>query len=363
MARGKVASGKTDAENMFDEFEDLDFDQTYAGGLDTAAVVEAEQDETSADDDGDEEPAGREAEEVLAKEDDNGAGRLGGYRVHPAAAIFPLIEGREFDELVESLRAHGQSSPIIVHEGVLLDGRNRLRAIERLQAQRVVIEPWIKEWDPTGWDSEVDFITAANLHRRHLTDAQRAQIAAELVPMLAQGRAEAQEASRIKPGEVRNSGGVNQHSKSRKADAKTQSPADKQARHKEKAARSTVGKIADTAKVTAYAASQAVKIKNEAPPEMVEDVKAGRKKQKDVIAELNAAKGKKPKKTKAAKPIDHPFKPSNEFERAVLQCWIRLVESEVGVAEKARGRRVMREIFKAEEEAEKQAAAAKDGGK
>ena len=70
----------------------------------------------------------------------------------------------------------------------------------------------------------------------------------------------------------------------------------------------------------------------------------------------------KPKKPKAAKPIDHPFKPSDDFERAALRVWTRLVEKELGVADKARGRQVMRAIFKAEEEAERKASATTKGG-
>ncbi len=29
------------------------------------------------------------------------------YRVHPAAAVFPVMSGREFDELVEDVRVNG----------------------------------------------------------------------------------------------------------------------------------------------------------------------------------------------------------------------------------------------------------------
>lgn len=93
--------------------------------------------------------------------------------VHPAAEIFPLIEGSEFDELVESIREHGLLEPVwALPSGVLLDGRNRVRA-----CQRVGIVPSVRVYD--GVDV-VGFVVGLNLHRRHLSESQRAMVAARL---------------------------------------------------------------------------------------------------------------------------------------------------------------------------------------
>lgn len=47
---------------------------------------------------------------------------------HPFANIFPLSEGEELRALAESIRASGVREPITLHEGLILDGRNRYRA-------------------------------------------------------------------------------------------------------------------------------------------------------------------------------------------------------------------------------------------
>jgi ParB-like chromosome segregation protein Spo0J len=51
-----------------------------------------------------------------------------GLQVHPAAAMFPLLEGPEFEELCDDIQASGLANPIVIHGDILLDGRNRLRA-------------------------------------------------------------------------------------------------------------------------------------------------------------------------------------------------------------------------------------------
>lgn len=112
---------------------------------------------------------------------------------HPTSNLFPLMEGSEFDELVDDIKANGQREPIWLHpDGSILDGRNRYNA-----CIKAGIEPQYRTWD--GHGSAVSFVLSENVHRRHLDASQRAAIAAEAEPIFA---AEAKERQKRKPAEL-----------------------------------------------------------------------------------------------------------------------------------------------------------------
>src|SRR5262245_41055019 len=94
---------------------------------------------------------------------------------HPLANVFPLIEGAEFEELVADITANGQNEPIVLHEEMILDGRNRYRACIAAE-----VEPSLA---PYRGDDPLSFVISANLRRRHLDESQRAMVAAKLATM------------------------------------------------------------------------------------------------------------------------------------------------------------------------------------
>jgi ParB-like nuclease family protein len=92
---------------------------------------------------------------------------------HPFAALFPELPPEELSLLVWDIKKRGQLEPIILHEGLILDGRNRYRA-----CQIAGVKPWIEEFNTKGAKgSPEDFVLSRNLRRRHLSVGQKAAIA------------------------------------------------------------------------------------------------------------------------------------------------------------------------------------------
>jgi ParB-like chromosome segregation protein Spo0J len=99
------------------------------------------------------------------------------YEFHPIANIFPLMEGQEFDALVDDIKANGLREPITLYEGKILDGRNRYRAVLKAEHQYRLKDQDFKRYNET---KPLEFVISANVHRRHLDTSQRALTAARL---------------------------------------------------------------------------------------------------------------------------------------------------------------------------------------
>ena len=98
---------------------------------------------------------------------------------HPIANVFPLIEGEEFKALVEDIREHGVLEPIWLYEGKILDGRNRYRAYQAAFPDTDEDPPFREYLD----DKPVEFVVSLNLKRRHLSESQRAMVAADIATL------------------------------------------------------------------------------------------------------------------------------------------------------------------------------------
>ncbi len=96
---------------------------------------------------------------------------------HPACLLFQELRGDELQELADDIKVHGLRNAVILHEGKVLDGRNRLAA-----CKLAGVEPRFEEWTGTG--SPVEWVISENLIRRHLTASQRAVVAHDLLPLL-----------------------------------------------------------------------------------------------------------------------------------------------------------------------------------
>jgi N6-adenosine-specific RNA methylase IME4 len=102
-------------------------------------------------------------------------------KYHPLANICPLMEGAAFDALVADIKANGLRDPLVMHEGLLLDGRNRWRAAET--ACITITGNEIKQFDPKKDGDPLAWIISKNVHRRQLNESQRAMVAANLANM------------------------------------------------------------------------------------------------------------------------------------------------------------------------------------
>lgn len=88
--------------------------------------------------------------------------------IHPAAALLPLMPDAELDELAKDIKTHGLRKPIVLFEGLILDGRNRHEA-----CVRAGVPPRFEEWDG---DDPFEYVWSLNVHRRHLAAGQRAAL-------------------------------------------------------------------------------------------------------------------------------------------------------------------------------------------
>jgi len=122
---------------------------------------------------------------------------IAGYKVHPLASRFPLIVGQEFDDLIEAAARAGRLYPVETHDGLLIDGRNRLRVREELSRRGIEIVVPVVEWEPTGDETVEEHIWSVNANRRHQTADQRAALALIFLPQIRAARQAQQEASRF----------------------------------------------------------------------------------------------------------------------------------------------------------------------
>jgi len=118
---------------------------------------------------------------------------IGGYKVHPALNLFPLMEVYAFANLCSSIDNYGLIHPIILKDGVLIDGRLRLMAAIKLNTKykeennsRRIIIPTVELSDDI--ENVTDYIFNININRSHLTPDQANDIYKGYLPVIAKER-------------------------------------------------------------------------------------------------------------------------------------------------------------------------------
>lgn len=187
--------------------------------------------------------------------------------IHPAAELFPMIQGDAFDELVEDIKTNGLREPCWLNgDGVLLDGRNRIAA-----CQKAGITPAFRTF---SGDDEVGFIVSLNLKRRQLSKAQSAMVSVDIMPLY-----EAQARDR-----QRAAGGDRKSGESRSLGAPVPQAMPRAPRARDNAAAATG--------VSGRAVGQAKRIAERAP-DLADDVRQGRKNLKEAEAEVRRREAEK----------------------------------------------------------------------
>lgn len=119
--------------------------------------------------------------------------------VHPIADIFPMMSGEEFAGLKSDIEANGVRECVVLWNGKLIDGRNRMAAMLELNI----------DWNEyaSELDGDVDpvaYVISHNLHRRHLDSSQRASVAVRLRKVFDKQAAERKTEGQKRGGRSRN---------------------------------------------------------------------------------------------------------------------------------------------------------------
>jgi hypothetical protein len=82
---------------------------------------------------------------------------------HPICLLIPSADEGELEDLTDDIRTHGLMDPIVLFEGMILDGRNRAAACERAG-----VAPRYVQFGG-GREEALILVVSHNLKRRHLT--------------------------------------------------------------------------------------------------------------------------------------------------------------------------------------------------
>jgi hypothetical protein len=96
---------------------------------------------------------------------------------HNLANLMPMIEGKKFEELIESVSKNLQY-PIILYEGRILDGRNRYRALKTLN--HVFTSADFEVFEGTRDEAETKVIDL-NMVRRQMTNKEKEEVIRRMI--------------------------------------------------------------------------------------------------------------------------------------------------------------------------------------
>jgi ParB-like nuclease domain len=86
---------------------------------------------------------------------------------HWACDSLPVRSDYKYDELLEDIESNGQQQPIIVANGKIIDGRHRLRALQKLAKKRAGIKVLVRDLGSLTEQQITDQVMSATTAVRH----------------------------------------------------------------------------------------------------------------------------------------------------------------------------------------------------
>jgi len=90
--------------------------------------------------------------------------------IHPLANINPMMNDQEFQALKDDIELNGQLEPIYIYRDLIVDGRNRTKALSQLGSKTVLA--YEVPWNSTTEDIRI--IVMGEENRRHQSQSQLA---------------------------------------------------------------------------------------------------------------------------------------------------------------------------------------------
>ncbi len=92
------------------------------------------------------------------------------HKNHPAADAFPMMDDARYGELLADIRENGQREPVTLCDGMILDGRNRAKAVQELgfalQFRNFDGDPWAYAWSMNGARRDLEATVRALIYRQ-----------------------------------------------------------------------------------------------------------------------------------------------------------------------------------------------------
>lgn len=99
---------------------------------------------------------------------------------HPFCELFNQLSGDALKELADDIKENGLHIPIVLHEGKIIDGRNRYQACRQAGIDLVEGKDTVDMIEGFGQHDPAAFVRSFNLVRRHLTPFELAECADRL---------------------------------------------------------------------------------------------------------------------------------------------------------------------------------------